>query len=81
MLAFPYGTEEGVLQGEIVVNAGRAVREAAERPHGPDDELLLYLAHGLLHLLGYDDHEPDEQQTMRRREAEILAAVGRRVEY
>jgi probable rRNA maturation factor len=81
VLAFPYGVEDGVLHGEIVVNADRAIREAAERPHDAEDELLLYVAHGLLHLLGYGDHEAEERETMRRREAEMLAAVGRRVEY
>lgn len=81
VLAFPYGSEGDVVRGEIVVNAELAVRQAADRPHSAQDELMLYLVHGLLHLLGYDDRGPDEARRMRRREGAILKAAGRAVEF
>jgi len=80
VLAFPYGSDEGTVSGEIVANAELAAREAAVRPHGPDDELMLYIVHGLLHLLGYDDHDAEQAGRMHERERELLAAAGRRVE-
>jgi len=81
VLAFPYDCSEKAIEGEIVVNAERAARVAAEHPHSAEDELMLYLAHGLLHLLGCDDHCPEDTDVMRRRESEVLAAVGRHVEF
>jgi len=80
VLAFPYGTQGGLVSGEIVVNAELARREAAARSHTPLDELMLYLVHGLLHLLGYDDHKPAERREMHERERSILAAAGHVVE-
>jgi len=81
VLAFPYGCEGGVLSGEIVVNADQAVRQARGRRHGPEDELRLYIIHGLLHLLGYDDHDPADRKRMRGRESELLQAAGLAVEF
>jgi len=81
VLAFPYEETEEEIEGEIIVNAELAVRQAEGRPHTPREELLLYVVHGLLHLLGYDDHEPDQTRLMRRREQEVLNAAGYRAEY
>jgi len=33
---------------------------------------LLYVIHGLLHLVGYDDHEPSDKRAMHKRQAELL---------
>ena len=74
VLAFPLadGTDpDEPLLGEIVVSVETAAREAAARGLPVAAEIALYTIHGLLHLLGYDDHEPDD--TARRREAERQA--------
>ena len=81
VLAFPYESEGKFINGEIVANAELAVRESASRPHGAADELMLYVVHGLLHLLGYDDDSPEATQRMRRREQDILRAAGRVVAF
>ena len=81
VLAFPYETEGESVRGEIVVNAERAAAEAQGRRHSAEAELMLYVVHGLLHLLGCDDAEPGERRTMRRREAELLAAAGYEVDF
>ncbi len=60
--------------GEVVASAETAIREAAERGLPAERELLLYLVHGTLHLLGYDDHDPDERAVMHARQEELLAA-------
>lgn len=61
------------IDGEIIISAEMAAQRAPEFGWSPTDELVLYLVHGLLHLTGYDDLEPEAQQNMRRREREILA--------
>jgi probable rRNA maturation factor len=81
VLSFPYEVTGQFVSGEIVVNAELAIREAAQRAHSAQDELLLYVAHGLLHLLGYDDHKAAERRRMREREQAILKAVGCEVEF
>ncbi len=75
VLAFPL-LEEPVLVGEVCVNADAARREAARREHSAYDELLLYVTHGVLHLVGHDDHDPARRRKMRRAEREALAALG-----
>jgi probable rRNA maturation factor len=59
-----------------VVSAETARRRAPEFGWPPHQELTLYLVHGLLHLCGYDDTTPGEEQLMRRRESEVLALLG-----
>ena len=64
------------LEGEIVVSVETAAREAEARGHGFDAELALYVVHGTLHLLGYDDHLEADAVRMHAMEDEILASIG-----
>jgi len=64
------------LLGEIVISAEKAQAEARRRRIPVARELALYTAHGLLHLLGYDDHTPAERRRMRRAERAALAAIA-----
>jgi probable rRNA maturation factor len=50
--------------GEILVSTGAAARQAEELGHGFPREVALLALHGLLHLLGRDDHEPGEREAM-----------------
>ncbi|MGM7667379.1 rRNA maturation RNase YbeY [Microbacterium sp. A93] len=52
---------EGLL-GDIVICPQVAAAQAARGGHSAQDEVLLLLTHGLLHLLGFD-HEEDEEKT------------------
>jgi probable rRNA maturation factor len=75
VLSFPLddGTPGPVpLLGEVVVSEDTATREARERGLTPRYELLLYVVHGTLHLLGYDDHAAKDRERMHTRQAEIL---------
>jgi len=81
VLAFPLDdvdASDRPLIGEVVVSAERAAEEAAARGLRPEEELALYVVHGILHLCGYDDHDAAGRRAMRAREAEILAAFGLR---
>jgi len=66
------------LLGELFVNVDQA-RRAAPRRSGwsPAKELLLYVAHGMDHLSGADDHAPADYRRMRRRELSWLVAMDK----
>jgi probable rRNA maturation factor len=73
VLSFPMdelrpGTEdddppEGLL-GDVVLCPQVADRQAQDAGHTRDEELLLLTVHGILHLLGYDHAEPQQEQQM-----------------
>ncbi|WP_062303867.1 rRNA maturation RNase YbeY [Demequina subtropica] len=56
-------TPAGLL-GDIVVCPSVAARQAATAGHSAEEEMLLLTTHGLLHLLGYDHVEPEEEKEM-----------------
>ena len=66
------------LMGEVIVCADTARRQARRVGVSVALELDLLVIHGLLHLAGWDDHEPREARLMHEREREILAETGRR---
>lgn len=61
--------------GEIYVCPAVAARAARKYSTTPEQELLLYMAHGVLHLAGEDDHTPQGRRRMRRLEKRLLAAA------
>jgi probable rRNA maturation factor len=61
---------------DLIVNGELALREAARRGHGAEAELALYVTHGLLHDLGFDDATPEQARQMHRTEDEILQHLG-----
>lgn len=81
VLAFPLDDElVGLAEGpeaEIVVCAPQARREARYRGLAYEVELLLYVVHGVLHLLGEDDGDPEGAARMRRLEMRAMDAIGR----
>ncbi len=85
VLSFPMdelrpGTEEhetppGLL-GDIVVCPQVAQVQAEQAGHSLLDEIELLTAHGLLHLLGYDHAEPEEEREMFGLQRDILAGFA-----
>jgi probable rRNA maturation factor len=61
---------------ELIVNGEMAVRQADLRGHSSEAELALYITHGLLHNLGFDDQTSDQARTMHDTEDEILQQMG-----
>jgi probable rRNA maturation factor len=77
VLSFPLGDAGAKkLSGELVIGAEVARDQAAARGHGVQDELALYVIHGLLHLCGYDDDEPGDAAVLRDRERHYLRQLG-----
>ncbi len=66
----------GAFRAEIVVSLETAERESAARGVTTASELLLYVVHGTLHMLGYDDHDSEDARKMHARTLEILAELG-----
>jgi len=58
--------------GEVIISYPQAVEQAKEQGHATERELALLIIHGILHLLGYDHEEPEEEAKMRTREKELL---------
>ncbi|MBA3618816.1 MAG: rRNA maturation RNase YbeY [Actinomycetota bacterium] len=68
------GEVEPSLLGDVVLCPEVAQRQAAAAGHPTDDELQLLCTHGVLHLLGYDHAEPDEERKMFALQHELLTA-------
>lgn len=66
----------GVMHGDIAVSAETAGRVARELGWQPRHELAYYVVHGILHLAGYDDHDPADRRAMRARERVLMQAAG-----
>jgi probable rRNA maturation factor len=76
VLSFVLERSEDSLEGEVVVSADTARSAAPQFGWSAADELLLYVIHGVLHLVGYNDILPGERIAMRNRERACLAALG-----
>lgn len=71
----PMPGEENLL-GDIVVSIERAREQADRFGHSQEREVGFLAVHGLLHLLGYDHEEPDEEAVMMQLAEDILSQVG-----
>jgi probable rRNA maturation factor len=66
------GSGEPALLGDIVLCPEVAAKQAATAGHATVDELALLTVHGILHLLGYDHAEPEEEAEMFGLQARLL---------
>jgi rRNA maturation RNase YbeY len=66
---------------DLVVNGQMAVRQAKLRGHSSEAELVLYITHGLLHNLGFDDSTKSRARKMHETEDEILQEFGYGIVY
>jgi len=74
VLAFP--GEDRAFLGEVVISVDRARAQAKEAGHDPAAEIALLAAHGVLHLLGYDDRTAAQRARMMRRQRRLLHELG-----
>ena len=58
--------------GEVVICPAVALAYAKSKKMDPYREILLYLIHGILHLVGYDDLTPSDRKAMRKKEKHCM---------
>ena len=61
--------------GEVIVSYPQTKRQANEQRHPLERELALLVAHGVLHLVGYDHELPEQARKMRSIESRVLDAI------
>jgi probable rRNA maturation factor len=78
VLSFPLSDPPGIgpLLGDVVISVETASRRARGEGRPVAKELERYLAHGLLHLLGFDHEQPEDARRMARKEAELAGGEG-----
>lgn len=68
------------LKGDVIISVDAARSNAAVFKTSLEYELVLYVIHGILHLLGFDDHDPVDIQRMRRKEKEFMEHFKNRIQ-
>ncbi len=72
IITFDY-VEKDKISGDIFISVDRVKENAKDFNVTFQQELLRVIIHGVLHLLGFEDHSAEEQQLMRQKENEAIA--------
>lgn len=75
-LATPPASRKYLLLGDVVISVNRAKKQAEEQGHSIYKELALLVAHGILHLIGYDDVTDEELHVMEKLGNELVEKIG-----
>ena len=70
-------SKESPILGDVVISTEAAYKEARKRKTLVENEIYLYIVHGILHLLGYDDEKSSDRKKMQRREKNLLESRER----
>lgn len=74
VITFDYSDlAEGIVSGDIMIDQRQVAEQAAGWGSTPEEELKRIMIHGILHLCGYGDKTPEEQQVMRAKEEQYMA--------
>lgn len=65
-----------VFLGDLVLCIERIIEQAADYGHSFEREAAYLTVHGMLHLLGYDHQQDDDQKRMRTIEKQIMKQIG-----
>ncbi len=71
VMTFDMG-DEGRIEGEIYISVDRAVDQAKAFNNSFAEEMLRLIIHGILHLKGYDDLQPEAQAEMKKEEDRLV---------
>ncbi len=71
VISFLYEEEKGI-EGEVYISIDTVIENARKFKTTPELEWLRVVIHGVLHLLGYEDQNPDQKERMRSREDHYL---------
>lgn len=80
-ISFPYDQDSSsgyFFLGEVFVCPRTALNYVAKKKKEVYEEVTLYLVHGLLHLLGYDDINARERKIMKREEAQVMKKLQKK---
>lgn len=80
VIAFEAEDEPGQRSGEVIVSADTAARQAQEYGHSLNTELCLLVAHGVLHVLGYEDYDDAARAKMEQLQEQVLIRLAGRIE-
>ena len=74
IITFDY-SEGGRISGDLFISVDSVRENSVEYGTEFEDELHRVIVHGILHLIGYDDHTEDEIKTMRSKEDYYLSLL------
>jgi rRNA maturation RNase YbeY len=80
IITFDY-SEKNVLHGDICISVERVKENAKRYKFGFDEELRRVMAHGILHLCGYNDKKNEEKITMKIKEETALTLFNTQFNY
>ena len=76
VLAFNLSDSKSALVGDIIISTDAAALYARTKNLPVGQEIILYVVHGILHLLGYDDHNKKDITRMRRKEEKTMGKIS-----
>ncbi len=72
--------KQTTLNGEIIISTDAVRQNARKFKTSEAYELALYLVHGILHLLGYDDKTVKDKAVMREAEERVMGYLGKKID-
>ena len=72
IVTFPLTDCETVLSSEFCISVDRIAENAVTFGRSYESEMHRVMIHGVLHLIGFDDHTDEDEKTMREKEEEAL---------
>ncbi len=80
VITFDHSNGSAHLHGELFICTDDAVAQSVEFRTSSRQELLRYLIHGILHLKGFDDLQPDQRKQMKRKENALVRQLTATIE-
>ena len=78
VITFDYSEKPRQLHGEIFICIEEAAKQAKEFKTNWQSELVRYVVHGILHLIGHDDLKPSARKKMKTVEGRLVRELSRR---
>jgi probable rRNA maturation factor len=76
VITFDYLNSESRLHGELFICVDEAISQARQFRTNWQSEIIRYLIHGVLHLLGHDDRRDTVRRKMKREENRLLRRLS-----
>jgi probable rRNA maturation factor len=69
------------IHGELLICVDDAIKQAKEFKTNWQSEVVRYVVHGVLHLLGYDDLKPQLRRAMKREENRLVRLLAKKISF